>query len=279
MNVNALMDNMQGMDYEALLQSLPGMEEQMKNALMIASIVSIVIGLLWCFLGLKLVRVWAALLGLVLGFGIGAGAGAAFHLDSMMILICGAVAGLLLAVLGAVFYHVGVFILAWITGSSLAMMLLRPQDWKISLACLGVGLVIALLTIRFAELIMIVITGIYGAAGAGSGIISFLPVDNQIIRIAITVVLAAAGIAVQLLMESGKQKKKNLEKARKIREQNSTANEVEKARAVLNQQPADAKKGAVKKGAVKKGAAKKSTVKKGAAGKQEKKKTASKNKK
>ena len=113
MDVNNLMSSMQEMDYEAILKNLDGMGGPVKNTLMIATVVSIVIGLLWCFLGLKLIRVWAALLGLGLGFGIGVGAGAAFSLKPNLILICGAAAGILLAILGAVFYHVGVFLIAW----------------------------------------------------------------------------------------------------------------------------------------------------------------------
>ena len=70
-----------------------------------------------------------------------------------------------------------------------------------------------------------------------------------------------------------------MEKARKIREQNSTANEVEKARAMLNQKPAVPQKGTVKKGTVKKTAAKKGTAKKSTAGKKEKKADTKKNKK
>lgn len=263
MDVNTLMRSVQGSDYEAILKNLEGME-QFKNALMIASVISIVIGLLWCFFGLKLIRVWAAILGLGIGFGIGTGAAVYFHLDSRMTLVCGAVAGILLAILGAVFYHVGVFLLAWITGSSLAVVILRPQEWKLGLGCLGIGLVVALLTLRFAELIIIIITGIYGAAGAGSGILSFLPFDNQIIRIAVIAVLAVAGIAVQLLMESGKRKKQTLAKAKKIREQNSTANEVAKARAMideLDEKPSTAKKGAAAKKTKKKKAAPKKNKK------------------
>ena len=76
----------------------------------------------------------------------------------------------------------GVFLIAWITGSSLALLVLQPKDWKLMLACVGIGLVVALFTIRFAELIIIVITGINGGMSAGTGIISFLPFDNQIVR-------------------------------------------------------------------------------------------------
>ncbi len=269
MDVNTLLRSVQGVDYEAILKNLEGMGP-FKNALMIASVLSIVIGLLWCFFGLKLIRVWAALLGLGIGFGIGTGAAVYFHLDSRMTLVCGAAAGILLAILGAVFYHVGVFLLAWITGSSLAVVLLRPQEWKLGLGCLGIGLVVALLTVRFAELIVIIITGIYGAAGAGAGIVSFLPFDNPVIRIAAIAVLAVAGIAVQLMMESGKRKKQTLAKAKKIREQNSTANEVAKARAMIDEldgKPSTAKKGT----AAKKGAAAKKTKSKKAAPKKNKK--------
>ena len=82
MDVNKLMSSMQGTDYEAILKNLESMGGPMKNALMIASVISIVIGLLWCFFGLKLIRVWAAILGLALGFGIGTGVAAAFNLRS-----------------------------------------------------------------------------------------------------------------------------------------------------------------------------------------------------
>ena len=255
MDVNNLMSSMQEMDYEAILKNLDGMGGPVKNTLMIATVVSIVIGLLWCFLGLKLIRVWAALLGLGLGFGIGVGAGAAFSLKPNLILICGGAAGILLAILGAVFYHVGVFLIAWIAGSSFALIFLQPKDWKLGLACLGIGLVVALFTIRFAELIIIIITGINGGMSAGTGIYSFLPFDKEIIRIVVIAVLVVAGIGVQLLMESGKRKKRTLENAKKIREQHSTANEVEKARAMiddLDKKPAAAKKGAAGKNQKKK---------------------------
>lgn len=114
------------------------------------------------------------------------------------------------------------------------------------MACAGAGLVIALFTLRFAELIIIVLTGVYGAFGAGTAIAMLLPFKGKIIRIAICAVLAVLGIAVQFLMESGKQKKRNLEKAKKIREQNSVVNDIEKARAMIDEmdeKPSMGKKG------------------------------------
>ena len=47
-------------------------------------------------------------------------------------------------------------------------------------------------------------------------------------------VFCVLGIIVQILLESGKRKRKNLKKAAEIRSERSTANEVEKARAMMD---------------------------------------------
>ena len=246
MDVYALKDILQETGYDIALQNPMALEGRLKTIILAALIVAVLAGLLWCFFGLKLIRLWSAVLGLAVGVGGGFSAASAFGLDSKMALIAGAVLGLLLAILSAVFYHVGVFLVAWITGSTLGVYILQPQDWRIFLACAGAGLVIALLTLRFAELIIIVLTGVYGAAGAGTAITMLLPFKGRIIRLAVCAVLAILGIAVQILMESGKQKRKNLEKAKRIREQNSVVNDIEKARAMIDEM--DGKPSAEKKG-------------------------------
>lgn len=246
MDVYRLRDILQDTGYDRALQNPFALEGRIKTIILAVLAFAVLAGLLWCFLGLKLIRLWAAVLGLAAGIGIGFAASFAFGLDAKTALIAGTVLGLLLAILSAVFYHVGAFLVAWITGCALGVYFLQPQDWKIFLACAGAGLVIALFTLRFAELIIIVLTGIYGAAGAGTAIAMLLTFKGKIIRLAICALLAVLGIAVQLLMESGKQKKKNLEKAKKIREQNSVVNDIEKARAMIDEM--DGKPSAGKKG-------------------------------
>lgn len=246
MDVYTLRDILHDTGYDRALQNPFALEGRMKTIILAVLAAAILAGLLWCFLGLKLIRLWSAVLGLAMGFAIGFAAAFAFGIDSKMALIAGGVLGLLLAILSAVFYHVGVFLVAWITGCTLGVYILQPQDWKILLACAGASLVIALFTVRFAELIIIVLTGIYGATGAGTAIAILLPFQGKIIRLAICALLAVLGIAVQLLMESRKQKKRNLEKAKKIREQNSVVNDIEKARAMIDEM--DGKPSAGKKG-------------------------------
>ena len=67
-----------------------------------------VIGLLFCFFGLKMVRFWAAVFGLTVGFSGGAYLASYFGLDGYIPLIIGAAAGIILAVLGARFFLAGV---------------------------------------------------------------------------------------------------------------------------------------------------------------------------
>lgn len=256
MDIYTLRDMLQDTGYDAALQNPLAQEGKLRTVILAVLAAAVIAGLLWCFLGLKLIRIWSALFGLAVGFAVGFGAASAFGLDNKPALAVGGVLAVILAVLGAVFYHAGVFLVAWVTAGAMGVYILNPSDWKLLLACAGAGLVIALFTIRFAELIIIILTGLYGAAGAGTAIAMLLPWKGRIIRLAVCGVLAVLGIAVQLLMESGRQKKRNLENAKKIRQQNSVANDIERARAMIDEM--DKKPSADKKG--------------GAANKQKKKK-------
>ena len=91
----------------------------------------------------------------------------------------------------------------------------------------------AILAVRFVAALTIIVTSIYGAAIAGTAVYHLLPVTGDAILIALCVVICIIGILVQLLLESRKQKKKSLQKAAEIRKEKSTANEVERARAMM----------------------------------------------
>ena len=77
-------------------------------------------------------------------------------------------------------------------------------------------------------------TSILGGVLAGDAIATLAELDNPIFRYGIMVLVAIVGGIIQFTLESGKRKKKNLKKAAEIREQNSTENEVEKARAMFD---------------------------------------------
>ncbi|MFR6513080.1 MAG: hypothetical protein ACLUP8_03510 [Ruminococcus sp.] len=202
--------------------------------MMIALIVTTVIGIFLSMFGLKLIRLWSALLGLVVGGGIGFAVTELAGLEPMIVVGATIGGGIVLAFLAGFFYRFGIFLLALLTGTYIAILFVNPQDWIFLGVCLAIGLVIALLALKFVEPIMIVVTSILGGVLAGDAIATLAEFDNPIFRYGIMVLVAIVGGIIQFTLESGKRKKKNLKKAAEIREQNSTENEVEKARAMFD---------------------------------------------
>lgn len=202
--------------------------------MMIALIVTTVIGIFLSMFGLKLIRLWSALLGLVVGAGIGFAVTELAGLEPMIVVGATIGGGIVLAFLAGFFYRFGIFLLTLLTGTYIAILFVNPQDWIFLGVCLAIGLVIALLALKFVEPIMIVVTSILGGVLAGDAIATLAEFDNPIFRYVIMVLVAIVGGIIQFTLESGKRKKKNLKKAAEIREQNSTENEVEKARAMFD---------------------------------------------
>ena len=202
--------------------------------MMIALIVTTVIGIFLSMFGLKLIRLWSALLGLVAGAGIGFAVTELAGLEPMIVVGATIGGGIVLAFLAGFFYRFGIFLMALLTGTYIAILFVNPQDWIFLGVCLAIGLVIALLALKFVEPIMIVVTSIIGGVLAGDAIATLAELDNPIFRYGLMVLVAIVGGIIQFTLESGKRKKKNLKKAAEIREQNSTENEVEKARAMFD---------------------------------------------
>lgn len=233
MNMDTILDSISKIDLKEAVNSMNLQDLVSAPEMRGVLIASIVIALLLCFFGLKLVRILAALLGAFTGAAIGAGAAFVLGFEQTYILIASLVVGIILAVICAALYHVGVFLIVWAAGISVSSTFLSPLGLTGVLISAGIGLVCALFTLKFAEPVTMVLTGMEGAVRAGTGIVFFLPVQELWVRIAVTAGLAVLGIMVQFLMESGKRKRQNLKKAKEIRERNSTENEVERARAMI----------------------------------------------
>lgn len=233
-SVNDMLERLQDYIFGELASGV-GIEHHVLTQNTVAVLAAtIVVGLLIGFLGWKIVRVWAALAGFVLGFVLGVLISAFVGLSGTGVLAAGFITAVVLAVLAAVLYRVGVFLIVLLSVCSLAIQILDPQNGILLAVCLVIALVAAILSVRFVSVLTIFVTGIYGAVVAGTAVFELLPVSGELIRILICIILAAGGIAVQLLLESRKQKKASLKKAEQIREENSTANDVERARAMMD---------------------------------------------
>ena len=233
MDVNELFDAIRGIDLNGVIREIGRDTHILTQTEIIALAVTAAVGLLICLLGLKIIRVWAALTGLIFGLAAGVTAGGLLGLNGTGVLITGGVLGLILAVLGAALYRIGVFLTVFVLAGSISTYLIVPQDWIGAAICLVIGLVAAILAVRFVVVLTIIVTSVYGAAIAGTAIYHLLPVTGDVILIVLCVVICIIGILVQLLLESRKQKKKSLQKAAEIRKEKSTANEVERARAMM----------------------------------------------
>ena len=196
--------------------------------------VTAVMGLFLCLFGPKIVRFWAVLTGFGLGFAAGTIAGAAGGMDTKACLIAGLAAGIVLAALGAALYRVGIFITVFVSVSSFCTYVINPDNSILLAVCTSIGLVAAILSAKFTEVITILATAVFGAVLGGTAVCRMLPVMGETIHILICASFTAVGIVIQLLLESKKRKKKSLEKAAEIREEASAANEVERARAMMD---------------------------------------------
>lgn len=237
------------------LSTLGVATEQLVQMTMIATVIGLVIALLNCFFGLKLVRIWAALLGLVIGFALGYGVSVYFGASQTIALVIGLVAGIIFAGLGFTLYLAGVFLICWVmvfgVVVSFAGLLntnaLQGADGPTAVFYAGdtrlivtlivaavLGLVVALIALKFVEPIIIFVTAIQGGLAAGSGITFLTGLPGTYTHIVIGVILAVLGIIVQFIMDSKKKAKQHLAKADKVRKEHSTESEVERMRAVLD---------------------------------------------
>lgn len=239
MNVNEMLERLQNYIFGELMAGV-GVDHDIltHNAAAVLG-AAVVMGLLIGFLGWKIVRVWAALAGVALGsaLGIVVAAMAGFGADAT--LITAIAAAVVCAVLGTWLYRCGIFLIVFLEVSSLLISLADPQNWIVLIVCLLASLVCAVLSIRYAAVLTIIVTGIYGAMMAGTAFCALFPAAGGLIRIILCIVLAAGGIAVQLLLESKKQKAASLRKADQIREEKSVENDVERARAVFDNSDSD----------------------------------------
>lgn len=234
MNVNEIFNSIQGFDPGGTLDGLGIRSHALSQGGFAVLIITAAMGLLLCTLGLKIIRVWSVLVGFAIGMTAGASAAWVLGVPGAGVIAAGLILGIALAVLGGVLYRAGVFLTVFLAVTSLVLYVVNPRNWIAAAICLAVGLTAAIISIFFAPVLVILATSANGAVTAGSAVYYMLPVTGVLFRILLCAVFFILGLVVQLLLESRKQKKKNLEKAAQIREERSTANEVERARSMMD---------------------------------------------
>lgn len=217
-----------------------GMADKLAEIVLISLGITVLLGILSCFFGLKLARFWSFLTVFVIGTGAAAAVAMQITSDETLSGIIGLAAGIILAIVFAILKRAGMFVTAFVLGAALSIYWLRPANLIWLLVCVGIGLVFALLTIKLFVPVLMLLTGVTGAvciSQAGTVLLGHAGVELERWMVTLAfAVLAVLGILVQFLMESRKRQKLHLKKAAEIREQNSTENEVDKARALLDEE-------------------------------------------
>ncbi len=198
-------------------------------------IITIVIGLIVGLFGLKLVRVWAAFMGFLLGAAAGGGIAAAAELPEMASVGVMLGAALLMAVLACIFYKIGIFFYMIFLVTGLCVLITKMSTLPVLGLSLVLGLVVAVVTVKVFDPLVIIVTSISGGFMAGGAIVSMVGLgENLIAVIAVPLVLIILCMAVQFIMRSRQVGRRQEEKADEKKQQISRETEVEKARMLLD---------------------------------------------
>lgn len=211
-------------------------------------IATVVVGLIIALFGLKLVRVISTIVGLGIGAGIGAVISMAFGLDNVKMIAAIAVCGVVLGIMCAVLRKFGIFIMTFFGSFGTFVTLLETKSWIALGICAVIALIVAVLTVIFAEFLVIFVTGIMGGVEAGMALPFVLGMTKiSWIGYAMSAAIAVIGIVVQTMMQSRKIGKKEKIFSKKIKEQVSMESEVEKARMLLDEgEPEESSEGTEK---------------------------------
>ena len=202
-------------------------------------IVTFVVGLLICLFGLKLMRLLAAIVGFVLGAVAGVAAAVAMGLTGTTFLIA-LLAGAVIGLLSIFLRKIGIFLLVLCYGFGVCTAVINPSSMIMYIICIGIAVVLAVLSVLYIEPIVVVVTGISGGLCAGMAAASLIGMEkNNLVGYGISIVLAVAGIIVQFMMHSRKIGKKEEVYSKKVKEEVSRESEVEKARMILEEDEED----------------------------------------
>ena len=200
-----------------------------------------VISVLLCFLGIKLMRVFNAAAGALLGAGIAYTVLRFVEVDAKMQWIIIGVAALICGVLTGIFKKIGCFVfsLIGITGMLSYALNASPSanHWLLYAISGGVAMLIALLGLKWMNPIYIVSGAFAGGIGIGSVLLKLpLPnVDNPLLlKLVVYAVPVLIGCVVQFILKSREIGRKEAKHSAEVKKEISMEEEVENARALFD---------------------------------------------
>ena len=158
--MNELFDNVHNINIEDLFFLWEAKIGILSREEIICFAVLTAAGLLLCLLGLKIVRVWSAVLGFSTGFICAAAVLSLTGAGSTTVLIAGGAAGIILGFLGAFFFRFGIFLTVFISVSGIYMQVVQPREYLPAGIGLAAALLLAALAVRFVVALTIFTTSV-----------------------------------------------------------------------------------------------------------------------
>lgn len=200
------------------LEGFPGGPEAAKLAAQIvvaATVITLILSLLQCFFGYKMLRFWVALIGFVIGFAAGSGIIASIMEvpSRVLIVLVGITAGALLGILAFKLYVVGVFIYCGMMGAAVAALLpFKDNNDTLQTAQLVLMIIVfivsGVLAVIFQRYVIIIISAVAGGMHAAGALSALVPeLASEKMKAAAAVVLIILGIGIQMLTTRDRKKK------------------------------------------------------------------------
>jgi hypothetical protein len=192
------------MEYLQLADELTGVIQKLTTILTVAGVI---VALLQCYLGYRLLRFWVSLIGGIIGFALGFGLSRVYltQLPGWAPFVIGGVAAALLGFLAFRLYLVGVFLFCGFLGGSIIMLLSFPKEqvWHIVQIVLtaAVFLIVGVLAVKFNRHVVILMTAAAGGMHAARGITKlYAPISQgNLYRYVLAAALILSGILIQFL--------------------------------------------------------------------------------
>ncbi|MBR0398895.1 MAG: DUF4203 domain-containing protein [Eubacterium sp.] len=182
---------------------------------MAATVITLILSLLQCFFGYKMLRFWVALIGFVIGFAAGSGIIASIMEvpSRVLIVLVGITAGALLGILAFKLYVVGVFIYCGMMGAAVAALLpFKDNNDTLQTAQLVLMIIVfivsGVLAVIFQRYVIIIISAVAGGMHAAGALSALVPeLASEKMKAAAAVVLIILGIGIQMLTTRDRKKK------------------------------------------------------------------------
>ena len=195
------------MDY--VINSL-NLAEKIETYATILLLFEVIFGALNCFFGYKLLKVWMAVCGFIIGATGGFLIAARFLTERNIVFGITAAAGIVGSVLAYQIYLVGVFFLGWMMSVAAVIAFVRSlpigDKEKLVVIAAGVllGLIVGVLIVKFARPSIILVTGISGGISTATAAFSLLKLEQPVLVVTgAGILLAIVGIMVQFLTTPG----------------------------------------------------------------------------